>query len=111
MIETMTEMMTETMKEKMTGLQVPESFVSVTGSGSVRLHLPAFPDPMTVTDDRDDRCWERDGQEVDPRGTGGESQINRKSVPGGQEVGPLQEVGLSWTINRFQDGHKWFPEC
>ena len=35
----MTEMMTETI----IGLQVPESFVSVAGSGCLRLHLPAFP--------------------------------------------------------------------
>ena len=36
----MTEIMTEIITETMTRLQIPESFVSVTGSGCLRLHLP-----------------------------------------------------------------------
>ena len=36
----MTDIMTEMMTETKRGLQVPESFVSVTGSGCLRLHLP-----------------------------------------------------------------------
>ena len=40
------------------------AFVSVTGSGYVRLHLPAFLGPVTGSYYRDDSCWERDGQEV-----------------------------------------------
>ena len=36
----MTEITTEIITETMTRLQIPESFVSVTGSGCLRLHLP-----------------------------------------------------------------------
>ena len=43
-------MKTEVVTEMMTGLQVPESFVSVTGSGSLS-----------------DRKYIQNGQEVDPR--------------------------------------------
>ena len=46
MIKMMTEMMTETL----TGLQVPESFVSVTGSGCLSLHLPGLHVPVTGSD-------------------------------------------------------------
>ena len=81
------------MTETMTGLQVPESFVSVTGSGSVRLHLPAFPGPVTRSDYRDDRCWEKNGQEVDPR-------MDRKWISHTQEVGPR------WTGNGSLKGNR-----
>ena len=42
----MTEMKTETIK----GLQVPESFVTVTGSGCLRLHLPGLHVSVTGSD-------------------------------------------------------------
>ena len=75
-------MKTEVVTQMMTGLQVPESFVSLTGSGSLR-----------------DRKYIQDVLEVDPR-------MDRKWIPGwtgsgsqdGQEVvHEGQEVGVSWT--------------
>ena len=86
----MTEMMTETL----TGLQVPEFFVSVTGSGSLR-----------------DRKYIQDVLEVDPR-------MDRKWVPEGHKSGLTgslslmdtgEEVGPSWTGCGCQDGQEADP--
>ena len=65
--------MTERMRETLTGLQVPESFVSVTGIGSLR-DRKYIQDVLEV-DPMMDRKWisgwtgsgSQDGQEVVPR--------------------------------------------
>ena len=46
----MTEMITEKMTETKRGLHIPESYVFITKSGYLRLHLPAFPGDVTVSD-------------------------------------------------------------
>ena len=94
MIETITEMMTEMMTETLTGLQVPESFVSVTGSGSlmdrnyiqdvleVDLRMDGKWIPgQTASGSLRNKKWVPHGQEVDPR-------MDRNWVPEGQEGGP-----------------------
>ena len=70
-------MKTEVVTEVMTGLQVPESFVSLTGSGSLR-DRKYIQDVLEVGPTMD-RKYFQNLQEVDP-------MMDRKWVPEGQEV-------------------------
>ena len=51
----MTEITTEIITETITRLQIPESFVSVTGSGCLRLHLPLIYGVEIGVNVKDDR--------------------------------------------------------